>query len=267
MKITALEYHDVVPSGAYESSGMRVVGADRYKLEEHDFEQHMLAIRDSGRTPQDISKLLTDPSNMEPLALTFDDGGASAIQISELLDNLGWCGHFFVPTDFIGTRLFLNVQQLRSIRRNKHVIGTHSCSHPTRMSACSWAQQIQEWGSSRKTLENILGEEVTVGSVPGGHYSKQVAQTAAEVGIRILFTSDPTTKTQNINGCTVIGRYTIYRGMAANSAAALASGNLGAQITQLLSWNTKKVIKAVAGDYYLAMRHLLLGNVRTTRIR
>src|ERR1700693_1661474 len=101
MKITALEYHDVVPPGASESSGMRLVGADRYKLEERDFEQHLLAIRDSGRTPQDISRLLSDPSNIDPFVLTFDDGGASAIHISEVLDKFGWCGHFFVSVDFL----------------------------------------------------------------------------------------------------------------------------------------------------------------------
>ena len=265
MKITALEYHDVVLPGSHESSGMRVVGAHRYKIEESDFKQHLAAIRDSGRKPQDIGRVLSDP-HIDPFVLTFDDGGTSAIRITEMLEDLGWHGHFFVPTDFIGTDGFLRVQQLRAIRAGGHVIGTHSRSHPMKMSGHTWEQLLEEWGGSRRALEDILGEEVTVGSVPGGYYSKLVAQAAAEVGIRVLFTSEPTTKTQNINGCVVIGRYAIYRGMSANSVAALASGHWRTHVGQVLTWNSKKMIKVISGPFYLRIRNVLLGETKAARI-
>src|SRR5262245_47304812 len=51
---------------------------------------------------------------------------------------------------------------------------------------------------SRELLRDILGESVTVASVPGGYYGRAVAETAAEAGIRVLFNSEPTTRTQTV---------------------------------------------------------------------
>src|ERR1700730_8688390 len=87
MKITALEYHDVVPRGAYASSGMRTVGADRYKLERLDFEQHLSAIRETGTNPREITQVLSNQASIDSFVLTFDDGGASALHISEVLED------------------------------------------------------------------------------------------------------------------------------------------------------------------------------------
>ena len=51
-----------------------------------------------------------------------------------------------------------------------------------------------EWSESRQRLEDMLGHAVTVGSVPGGYFSRAVAEAAAEAGLQVLFTSEPTTR-------------------------------------------------------------------------
>ncbi len=193
------------------------------------------------------------------LLLTFDDGGASAFgPIADLLETRGWRGHVFVTTDYLGAPGFLDAAQLRELHRRGHVIGSHSCSHPKRMSACSRAQLRDEWRRSCAVLADVLGEAVTAASVPGGYHSRAVAETAAEAGVRVLFTSEPTTRAHTVGGCLVLGRYTVYRGMAAGSAAALAAGRRLARWRQALWWKVKKVAKAVGGQAYLSLREKVL---------
>ena len=76
----------------------------------------------------------------------------------------------------------------------------------------------REWSDSRDALEDLLGHPVTVASVPGGYFSAAVANAAADAGLRVLFTSEPTTKVSSHEDCTVIGRFTIRRGHAPDMA-------------------------------------------------
>ncbi len=193
------------------------------------------------------------------LLLTFDDGGTSALTpTADLLEKHGWRGHFFMTTDYLGTPGFLSVAQLRELHTRGHVIGSHSCSHPARMALCSREQLLREWRQSREVLAETLGAPVTVASVPGGYYSRAVAETAAEAGIRVLFNSEPTTRLAHVGHCLVVGRYTVYRGMSAWAAAALAVGRRLPRWRQTLWWDIKKVAKAIGGRTYLALRERLL---------
>ena len=60
-----------------------------------------------------------------------------------------------------------------------------------------------------------------------------------------------------VDGCIVVGRYTLRRGTAARVAARLASGARGVRLRQLWFWNLKKVAKAIGGDAYLTVRDAL----------
>ena len=193
-----------------------------------------------------------------PLLLTFDDGGASAERIGERLARLGWPAHFFVPSDFVGRRAFLDAERIRALHELGHLVGSHSCSHPSWMSRCSWEQLLREWSASVDRLSEILDERVEVGSVPGGHYSAEVARAAAAAGIKVLFTSEPRMSTWEVDGCLVIGRYSIQRQTPASTAGRLARGRRVARLRQHVVWNTKKAAKAVGGDAYLRGRDSLL---------
>ena len=113
---------------------------------------------------------------------------------------------------------------------------------------------IEEWSVSVKMLSEIVGERVQVASVPGGQYSKQVAQSAAQSGIDFLFTSEPTASARVVNGCTVLGRYVIQRWTSPATAAAIASGKVAPRWKQAVFWNSKKALKAVGGDFYSKAR-------------
>jgi peptidoglycan/xylan/chitin deacetylase (PgdA/CDA1 family) len=126
------------------------------------------------------------------------------------------------------------------------------------MSACGWEELVVEWRNSRDTLAEILGEDVTVASVPGGYFSKRVARAASSAGIRVLFTSEPTIQCRVVDECLVVGRYFFQRGAPSQTAAQLVRGDWSPRVGRWLSWNAKKVAKRVGGDLYVKARLSLL---------
>jgi len=137
------------------------------------------------------------------------------------------------------------------------VIGSHSCSHPERISHCSVARMQDEWSRSCDVLASIVGEPITTASVPGGFYSTEVARSAARAGIRLLFNSEPTTHEFEVDGCRVLGRFNIYRGMTATDAASLLTSPVR-RWRQAAFWSVKKGAKSIAGPLYKAVRKRLL---------
>src|SRR5262245_42283081 len=243
--IAALMYHDIVAAGAENMSGFPGRDAALDKVRIDDFGKDLTAIANTVA--------------LQP-AITFDDGGVSAVAAADALERHGFIGHFFITTNYIGTRGFVTERDLRELRRHGHVIGSHSCSHPLRMGHCSWPQLLAEWTRSGSILSEMLGEEVTVASVPGGDFAPQVAETAARAGYRRLFTSEPTIEARRAFGLTLLGRFTIQRWTTAQTAAGLAAGEWLPCARQALVWNTKKISKRVGGERYLQLRKLLLGH-------
>lgn len=237
-------YHDVVEDGDFASSGFPGEGAHVYKLRREDFELHLNAIASA---------------TSEPVLLTFDDGGVSFhTPIANLLEAHGWHGHFFITTDRIGTPGFLTEEQLRDLHRRGHVIGSHSCSHPTRMAALTRAELDREWRQSVVRLSEILGSKVTTASVPGGYYSREVGESAAAAGIETLFTSEPTSKVSLLNGCRVIGRYVVQRGMSPAWSGGFAAGHAAQCLRQAALWKAKRIAKSLGGARYLQVRQAIL---------
>jgi peptidoglycan/xylan/chitin deacetylase (PgdA/CDA1 family) len=249
-------YHDVVVPGASDASGFPGSAAAHYKLDVTAFAHHLAALARSGLSFGSIEDApITDASRC---LLTFDDGGASAAAVATVLAEHGMVGHFFITTARIGTPGFVTHADLLALRAAGHIVGTHSHTHPTEMSRLSPTVLASEWRLSTERLSRVLGEPVTVGSVPGGFYSTDVARAAAAAGIRYLFTSEPSTRTWQVDGCTVLGRYTLWRDSPASQAVALATGRQGARQLQWLAWNAKKPLKRWARPVYRMVRGSLL---------
>ena len=105
---------------------------------------------------------------------------------------------------------------------------------------------VREWLDSRRRLEDILGQPVRVGSIPGGAYSRLVAKAAAEASLEMLFTSEPTERIWLVGGCKVLGRYTIRANDYCDKAASLAQGKALTRAMEFTGWNAKKVLKRLA---------------------
>jgi hypothetical protein len=115
-----------------------------------------------------------------------------------------------------------------------------------------------EWRQSLARLADILGEPVKVASVPGGYYSRLVGRTAAAAGIEVLFNSEPTAAASLTDGCLVLGRYVVKRGMGPEWAAGFAAGRRGPRWKQTALWKAKRVAKALGGAAYLKLREAIL---------
>jgi len=255
-----LLFHDVVPEGQWASSGFQGGHADVYKMDCADFRRHLAAMRQILPGPPTTGpELLVRPSAEHPVLITFDDGGVSAaLYIADILDEIGWKGHFLVTAGRIGTPGFVDRAQIQDLRRRGHIIGSHSYTHPTRMANCPVAQLDDEWQRSVLALSEILGESIPVASVPGGYYSRQVAVAAARAGIKLLFNSEPVTRSLTVEGCLVLGRFTVKRGHPPGRSAAIVAGDRQLQIREYLFWNAKKVAKALLGGAWLRARVMLL---------
>jgi peptidoglycan/xylan/chitin deacetylase (PgdA/CDA1 family) len=234
--------------------------ADVYKLDCLQFYRHMKAIAQGLTTrPVTAFELLTGHSEGRQLLLTFDDGGVSALSyVADILDEFGWKAHFLITANRIATPGFLDSGQIRELHRRGHIIGSHSFSHPARMSFCTTAELDAEWGQSVNILSEIIGEQVVVASVPGGYYSRRVAASAARCGIQLLFNSESGVRPHFVEGCLVLGRFTMKRGSAPRRSAAILAGAWWPQVQQYLFWNCKKVLKTLGGRVWLRARIFLL---------
>lgn len=252
-------YHDVLEPGTECVSGFAAAKM-LYKIEIASFRQHLVEIARRTR-PGVIAAIDCATACCLPgkhVCLTFDDGGVSAMTAARILDEHGWKGHFFIATDWIGRSGFLEAKQIRELSRAGHLIGSHSCSHPERMSYLDPKTLLEEWTKSLQRLAEIVQGPVRTASVPNGYYSRRVALAASMAGIEVLFTSEPTPRLKRVDQCVVVGRYTVHRGLSAASVARIAVGVSVSCWGQSCVWQLKKVAKKLGGEYYLRFRDRVL---------
>lgn len=259
MKAISIGYHDIVDAHLRPpNDGSRHSG--RYKLNQGHFRAHMDSIWNStGRSSVRVIDRARRWQGEIPIFLTFDDGAESSYTcVAGELERRGWRGHFFVTTDWTGRHGFMNPAQIQEMHARGHVIGSHSCSHPARMSHLSWTELIKEWRDSCAILSDILQEPVVTASVADGYYSRKVGRAAAAAGIQVLFTSEPGATIAAVDGCLIVGRYSIQSLTPASVSGAIADRDRWPRLRQTLLWQAKKPIKSLAGESYFTIRRLLL---------
>jgi peptidoglycan/xylan/chitin deacetylase (PgdA/CDA1 family) len=244
-----LMYHDIASHAQRETVGFPGPLAARYKLEPATFEGHLDALAATGLQ---VGTLDGDES-APAVALTFDDGGGSALLTAEALERRGWRGQFFITTARIGTPGFLSVNELRELAQRGHIVGSHSHTHPTYMGRLSREELDREWTDSHAVIGEILGAPPRTASVPGGYLSPTVIAAAAAAGYELLFTSEPTARVAH-DELVVRGRYTIWATTPARVAAAYAQGRRLDCGRLWLEWNAKKLAKRASPAAYQLLR-------------
>jgi len=192
-------YHDIIPPGKDKSwSGLNLKGANAYKISSEVFENQVAYAAE-----------FRDKTGRE-IIFSFDDGGISGIKtIAPILERYQFKGIFFIPTAFIGLEGFLSGTDIKVLHENGHIIGSHSHTHPTKMNRMSYEDIAKEWQISRSILNEITSSLIDYASVPGGWYSRKVAEACNGVGIKCLFSSEPTQKNYYVKRCLVSGRLAI----------------------------------------------------------
>jgi peptidoglycan/xylan/chitin deacetylase (PgdA/CDA1 family) len=258
VKVNTLMYHDVVRGGEVDSSGFSGAGPARYKVEWPRFVEHLDAIAAAVSQPPILPEQFERAGLAKAWSITFDDGGASAEEVGAELNRRNWRGAFLVTTERVGRRAFLDADGIRALHAAGHVVGSHSHTHPARLSACSIEQIAEEWRRSTEILGGIIGEPVQTASVPGGYLSDAVARAAAHAGILVLFTSEPVRKLDPAEGCVLVGRFAITRDASKETVAAAAAARATPWVRQRASWTLRKGAKRIGGDAYVRARARLL---------
>lgn len=255
--LASLMYHDIVADGDWDASGFPGPSAASYKFDWDDYDRQLRALSATGLRFPRIDRI--DGDARDACFLTFDDGGASAVEAARRLDRHSMVGHFMVTGAMVGTPGFVGEADVRALADGGHVIGSHSHTHPADISRLDAAALESEWNDSVSRLSQIVGRQVDVASVPGGFYSNDVARAAVRAGVRHLFTSEPTTAVATLDGARILGRYALQRGATPEGVAALASGHGSARARQWLLWNLKKPAKRFAGPAYRWLRRRAFG--------
>ncbi|MDO4763451.1 MAG: polysaccharide deacetylase family protein [Flavobacteriaceae bacterium] len=144
------------------------------------------------------------------VVFSFDDGGVSNLRSAEMLHNAGQVAYFFITTSKIGSSShFLNKEEIRKIRNQGHIVGSHSHTHPMIFKNLSYAQMLEEWKVSKSILEEVLKEEITTCSIPGGDSDSKTYESALESGFLRVFDSEPIIKRRMLGEMEIWGRISI----------------------------------------------------------
>ncbi len=240
-------YHDVYRDGTDES-GFQNPTAIKYKVAASEFERQVAAvegyIRENGLTAEAVD-------------FTFDDGGVSFLTVAApILEKYGFKGKFYISTGYIGSKGFLDAGQIQELHRRGHVVGSHSHSHPERMSAMSADAVDEEWRASQAVLTGILGFTPRHASIPNGYQSKPVLRAMTSSGIEVIDTSATTTRHTRFGRATVRGRYAVTADMSVDDVMSLLTSPL-CRFKKDVRWRLLSVAKSVLGNSYLKIRKAL----------
>jgi peptidoglycan/xylan/chitin deacetylase (PgdA/CDA1 family) len=121
--------------------------------------------------------------------LTFDDGNCSDYEIAfSLLLEAGYPAVFFINTATVGTKGFLNWQQVAEMQRAGMSFQSHGHDH-LYLSRLPLREIERQLRLSRAILADRLGVDVQFLAVPYGDLSSEVLQVAKTTGYRSVCTS------------------------------------------------------------------------------
>jgi len=165
----------------------------KYWISSGRFREHLALIRrESGQVVRLgefwNSSDLYKPQNLR-VALTFDDGNCSDYEIAfPLLLEAGYPAVFFINTGTVGTRGFLNWQQIAEMQRAGMSFQSHSHDH-LYLSRLPIREIERQLKLSNTILADRLGVEVKFLAVPYGDLSPDILQVAMTTGYRAVCTS------------------------------------------------------------------------------
>lgn len=234
-----LMYHDVV-NDLCPKSGRQIDGALQYTINDMTFWAHV----------KDTIK--------DDVVYTFDDGGCSFISpIADILERYNKKAIYFISTSYLDTPFFLTKEEVKELDNRGHIIGSHSHTHPGKISSLTREECLKEWEVSKSILEDIVGHSVSAASIPGGDISDMVIDCMVEAGYTEIYTSEPTTVVRKYKGANIIGRYGITQSMSSLAFFKLIH-NQHFRNKLLLKYKILTFAKVVLGANYNKMKQFVL---------
>ena len=161
-----------------------------YVLSQAQLDAHLTVLHAPGLRASRIADALNDPVTGR-FVLSFDDGHRSDYSVVfPRLQERGWPGCFFIVAGLVGESGMLGWRELREMAAAGMEIGSHSLTHPF-LHRSSPDEIRHEFGESKRILEDGLGQEVTLASLPRGSAAPGMGALMAALGYRAFCTSEP----------------------------------------------------------------------------
>lgn len=168
-----------------------------------DFSAQMEYLRTNGYRVLSMEELAQCVEGKKPVpekgvVITVDDGYLSGYaRAVPILKHYRYPFCIFVYTQTIGSRNYMDYEQLKEIRSCGGEVGCHTRTHPylTDLSPDKIRSEIM---GSKETLEKNLGHPVPYFAYPFGYYDAEIRSAARQAGFRIMLTSDPGSVGKNV---------------------------------------------------------------------
>lgn len=132
------------------------------------------AVRSVDRQPRCAGRSVSQACSAPRIVTTsWDDGDARDIRIAELLRSRGLTGTFYIPMSGYLNNVKLLPSDLRALSSDGFEIGAHSMSHSS-LTLLTKEQLTHEVKTCKQTLEQIVGQEVSMFCYPNGRYNPSV---------------------------------------------------------------------------------------------
>lgn len=160
------------------------------------FEQQLSYLKSNGYTVMSMDQMAECVEGRrsvpdKAVVITIDDGFISEYERAvPLLRKYGYPFTIFVFTSGVGTKGYVNWEQLRQVETWGGTVGCHTHTHP-RLVNMTVEEMAEETSGSRQILEKNLGHPVRYFAYPFGQYDERVRSMARKAGFRLMLSSDP----------------------------------------------------------------------------
>jgi peptidoglycan/xylan/chitin deacetylase (PgdA/CDA1 family) len=234
-----LMYHRVSLDGARPEEG-------DFALPTWLFEGQMRRLASEGRPVVSLSQLVSGHFEDGSVVLTFDDGCDSdaTIALPRLLD-LRFPAAFFVNPATVGERGRLGWPQVERLAAAGMRIGSHGLDH-TLLDGLAPGEIERQLALSRRLLEERLGAEVDVLSLPGGTGGRAALETARRLGYRLVLGSRPGRVARG-RVLLPIPRHAVRQRHGLEGFRAAVEQRLGFRLVQALRYQALRALRSVIG--------------------
>ncbi len=191
-KILILLYHRVLPK---EDNLSKISPEEKvFSVKEKEFSKQLEYLHSNGWKTLNLNQLLEYLQGKtsfpdKTLIITFDDGNQTDYTIAfPLLEKFGFKATFFLTTDFIDKSGHLQKSQILKMSQEGMEFGSHGKTHKF-LSTLNDDELKSELLDSKKMLEEIIGREINLLSLPGGYHSVNVKRITKKLDFKGICTS------------------------------------------------------------------------------
>lgn len=172
-----LNYHRITSKNEFIDPRYR-----SFTIQESDLLKHFQLIHDLNIPVIDLSELPNINISGLCVAITFDDGHRSDVEIAlPILKKFDFSATFFPVVHHINKEGYVSWKELHLLSKEGHTIGSHGLTH-RHLSRLPNQEVRNELLLSKQLLEEELKQSVRLFSFPYGDYTKKATSLMLEAG-------------------------------------------------------------------------------------